>query len=119
MVLLLEGLLRIFCSFFWSRSENRNLLELDEQAQTRAFTVKALTGIMYAIWVIYCARAYVSFTPHCYDPYPSYSLFVYSVVLCLVLPQAFLVLIVASILTIFCPCLSYMMYQGIVNRVQN
>ena len=54
--------------------------------QRRNFLVKATTGVLYAAWSIYCLRTFESFTPHCYDPYPSFSLFIFSVVVCFILP---------------------------------
>ena len=63
--------------------------------------------MLYAAWSIYCLRTFESFTPHCYDPYPSFSLFIFSVVVCFILPQAFIVMCVVTILVIFSPCIVY------------
>lgn len=50
---------------------------------------------------------YSDFTPSCYEPYPSYGLFVFCVIMVLIMPAAFLVICVTSFMILFCPCISY------------
>ena len=73
----------------------------------RSNILKVMTGILYAAYTIYVLRTYETFTVHCYDPYPSYSLFVFSVMICFILPQAFIVLCAAAMIVIFSPCICY------------
>lgn len=73
----------------------------------RSQYLKVVTGILYAAFSIYVLRTFETFTVHCYDPYPSYSLFVFSVMICFILPQAFIVLCAAAMLIIFSPCICY------------
>ena len=73
----------------------------------RNFILKAVSGILYAAWTIYVLKTFDSFTPHCYDPYPSFSLAVFAVIICFILPQAFIVMVAITVAIIFSPCLIY------------
>ena len=94
----IDSALRVMCLFFWNSTyllNERNVL------------LKVTQAIMYAGWILYCTSDFDKFTPHCYEPYPSAGLFIYMVIVILVLPAAFLVIIVASFAILFCPCLTY------------
>ena len=75
--------------------------------QTLGFIVKSVSALFYAGWIIYVLKSYESFTPHCYDPYPSFSLAIFAVIVCFTLPAAFLAVVAVVLLTIFSPCLIY------------
>ena len=98
MVIITETILRIIYQATLMTRES-------ERMAVRVFILKAFMGIMYAVWTIYVLRTFESFTPHCYDPYPSYSLGVFAVIMCFILPQAFITLCVAVIVVIFSPCI--------------
>ena len=67
---------------------------------------------MYAAWFLYTVFYYNSFTPNCYEPYPSFGLFVFCIVMVLILPAAFLVICIGSFLVLFCPCIAYTLVKA-------
>ena len=69
--------------------------------------MKAAAGLLYSAWAIYVLRTFESFTPHCYDPYPSFSLVVFAVMICFILPLAFLTMCITLMLVLFSPCIIY------------
>ena len=62
---------------------------------------------LYAAWFILTMVYYNDFTPACYEPYPSYSIFLFTIEMLLILPQAFFVICLISFLVVFCPCILY------------
>ena len=100
MVVITETIMRILYQYVWITNDGESNIK-------RNFLVKAVTGMLYAIWALYVVRTFDSFTPHCYDPYPSFSLFTFAGIVCLVLPQAFIVMCVVTMLVIFSPCIIY------------
>jgi len=100
MVVITETIMRILYQYVWITNDAESNIK-------RNFLVKAVTGMLYAIWSLYVVRTFDSFTPHCYDPYPSFSLFTFAGIVCLVLPQAFIVMCVVTMLVIFSPCIIY------------
>ena len=56
------------------------------------------------------------FTPHCYDPYPSFSLAVFAVIVCFILPLAFLTMFFTFLLVLFSPCIIFQVYSLILER---
>ena len=95
-----ETVVRLLFQFWFAVNDENRM-------QKRGLVLKAITGILYAAWIIYVLNSYVSFTPHCYDPYPSFSLAVFAVIVCFILPQAFLVAVALALLIVFSPCLIY------------
>ena len=95
-----ETTLRIIFQYFATSNES-------DRMQLRNFLLKGITGLLYAVYTIYVLRTYESFTPHCYDPYPSFSLAVFAVIIIFILPQAFIVACVATLAALFSPCLIY------------
>ena len=95
-----ETVMRLLFQFWFATNE-------EDRMQKRSFVLKAITGLLYAAWVIYVLKSYESFTPHCYDPYPSFSLAIFGVIVCFILPQAFLVMVAVTLVVIFSPCLIY------------
>lgn len=73
--------------------------------------LKSILGIMYALYAFYLIRTFDTFTVHCYDPYPSYSLFTFSVIILFILPKAFIVCCLVAIALLCSPCLCYMKYN--------
>ena len=100
MCIITETVMRLLFQFLLATNE-------EDRMSTRLFVLKAMSGVLYATWTIYVLKTFVSFTPHCYDPYPSFSLAVFSVIICFILPQAFLVIVAITIAIIFSPCLIY------------
>lgn len=68
---------------------------------------------MYAGWLVYTISAYEDFTPVCYEPYPSFGLVTFCVIMVLILPSAFMVICIASFLVLFCPCISYTLFNAV------
>ena len=101
MVVIAETVVRIVCLAYSRRGTG---------VQQRSLLVKSLQGLLYSAWVVYCTVDFKQFSPHCYDPYPSGSLVLYSVLLCYVLPQAFVILCFLMLIVIFCPCLTCAAY---------
>ena len=56
------------------------------------------------------------FTPHCYDPYPSFSLAVFAVIVCFILPLAFLTMFFTFLLVLFSPCIIFQVYSLVQER---
>ena len=100
-VVITETFMRILWQFLFVTNDE-NLMS------SRNFILKAICGILYAAWTIYVLKTYDSFTPHCYDPYPSYSLAVFAIIICFILPRAFIVVCVTTMVVIFSPCLIWM-----------
>lgn len=98
-----ETVMRILFQFVFATNEEGRM-------QKRGFILKTVSAVLYAAWVIYVLKSYTSFTPHCYDPYPSFSLAVFAVVVCFILPLAFLVMVGIALFVIFSPCLIYSYY---------
>lgn len=99
-VIITEFVLRVLFQFL--------LLTNEEQAMFfRNQILKVITGFLYAAWSIYVIRNFESFTPHCYDPYPSFSLAVFAVIVCFILPLAFLTMFMTLLLVLFSPCIMF------------
>ena len=77
----------------------------------RANVLQVITGLLYAVYAVYVLRTFDSFTIHCYDPYPSFSLFAFAVMICFILPRAFLTCVAASIAILCSPCICYIFYN--------
>jgi len=73
----------------------------------RKLSVSILQPLLYASWLIYTMIYYGTFTPQCYEPFPSFGLCVYCVVMVFILPSAFLVICAAAFAVLFCPCIAY------------
>jgi len=95
-----ESVLRVFFRFAM-------VTEHEDTMWRRNSMLKAISGILYAAFSIYVLRTFDTFTVHCYDPYPSYSLFVFAVIICFILPKAFIVCCVAAMIILFLPCIIY------------
>ena len=95
-----ETVLRLLFQFWFATNDEARM-------QKRTLVLKAITGMLYAAWIIYVLNTYVSFTPHCYDPYPSFSLAIFAVIICFILPQAFLVVMAMTLVIVFSPCILY------------
>mmetsp|Transcript_23321 Transcript_23321/g.31196 ORF Transcript_23321/g.31196 Transcript_23321/m.31196 type:complete len:149 (+) Transcript_23321:805-1251(+) len=95
-----ETILRVIFRFFL-------LSDFEERMWRRNQILKAVTGVLYAVFAIYVLRTFETFTVHCYDPYPSFSLFTFSVIICFILPQAFIVCCIATMFILFLPCICY------------
>lgn len=82
----------------------------------RKIVLRILGPVLYACWFIYTTTFYGDFTPNCYEPYPSFGLFTFCVIMVLILPAAFLVLCIVSFLILFCPCISYTLFKTFHDR---
>ena len=100
-----EKLLRVLYHFLFATNESDNMT-------FRNFILKAIMGVLYASWLMYVLLTFESFTAHCYDPYPSFSLAVFSVITCFILPSAFFTLCVVTIGLILSPCIGYQTYHS-------
>lgn len=89
-------LIRMYCLKYWNR---------EDRVMFRAFIVNAFCGILSAIWVVYLMVGYDSFTPYCYDPFPSLSLAIMCTFVIFIIPQAFITMTLALVILIFSPCL--------------
>jgi hypothetical protein len=97
-VLLPEVLLRLVFLGFWRTS--RYLVQ-------RKTILYVTAPCLYTAWFLLTMAHYREFTPNCYEPYPSYGLFVFCICMVLIMPAAFLVICIVSFLILFCPCISY------------
>ena len=97
-VLVPEALIRLSCILFWNSFR---------YLRQRKLIINIAFPIFYAGWFILTMCYYDDFTPACYEPYPSYSLFIFTIELLTVLPQAFLVICLVSFLIVFSPCIIY------------
>ena len=95
-----ETLMRIVFRFFL-------LSNFEDAMWKRSQILKSIIGVLYAVFAIYVIRTFETFTIHCYDPYPSFSLFTFAVIICFILPQAFIVCCLLTMLVLFSPCLCY------------
>lgn len=91
-------LLRLVFLAFWRTS--RYLLY-------RKTILYVTSPCFYTAWFLLTMIYYSDFTPSCYEPYPSYGLFVFCIVMVLIMPAAFLVICITSFLILFCPCIVY------------
>lgn len=97
-VLLPEVLIRLVFLCFWRTS--RYLVQ-------RKTVLYVTAPCLYTAWFLLTMADYRHFTPNCYEPYPSYGLFVFCISMVLIMPAAFLVICIVSFLILFCPCISY------------
>lgn len=97
-VLVPEVLIRFVFLGFWRTS--RYLIQ-------RKTILYVTAPCLYTAWFLLTMAHYREFTPNCYEPYPSYGLFVFCISMVLITPAAFLVICIASFLILFCPCISY------------
>jgi hypothetical protein len=108
-VLLPEAILRVTSLAFWRSASYLTV---------RRVWIEVTPPCLYAIWLLVTLWYYTDFTPACYEPYPSYGLLVFTVVLCLVIPSAFFVLCMMSLLIVFSPCIGYQIFKGYMNQRQ-
>ena len=73
---------------------------------------------MYTAWFLLTMYYYRDFTPSCYEPYPSYGLFVFCITMVLIMPAAFLVICITSFFILFCPCISYTLAKAYYDQRQ-
>lgn len=59
---------------------------------------------------------YNEFSPNCYEPLPSFGVALFCIIMVLILPGAFIVIIVVSFLLLFLPCLIYMIKKEMDQR---
>ncbi len=71
---------------------------------------------LYAAWFLLCMWHYEDFNTACYEPYPSYSLVIFTVEVLCILPQAFFVICLVSFLIVFSPCIIYTLGKAILNE---
>lgn len=69
-VLLPETVLRTILLWFWNTR-----LYLDQ----RSILIQIVTPCLYATWFCLAVLNYTAFQPECYQPFPSYSLVLFSV----------------------------------------
>lgn len=77
--------------------------------------LQVMGPVLYSGWLIYTITAYEDFTPVCYEPYPSFGLVTFCVIMVLILPSAFMVICIASFLLLFCPCISYTVFNAVMD----
>ena len=106
--ILVETTMRLLVRFLLMRDDQERMQMLNN-------VIKSISALFYAGWIIYVLKSYESFTPHCYDPYPSFSLAVFAVIVCFTLPSAFLAVVAVVLLAIFSPCI---IYQICVHRAE-
>jgi hypothetical protein len=97
-ILLPEITLRLISMSFW---------RTDRFLEARKMIIKCYGPILYACWFLYTVAYYNDFTPNCYEPYPSFGLFIFCVIMVMILPSAFLVICITSFLVLFCPCITF------------
>lgn len=90
--------MRSFCLSFWGTT----------RYLTYRRTILDVTApCLYAVWFLISMAYYADFTPACYEPYPSYGLFLFTIMMVLIIPSAFFVICLVSFLLVFCPCIVY------------
>ena len=60
--------------------------------------------------------SYGDLSPACYEPYPSFSLFLFTLEMLAILPQAFLVICLVSFFIVFSPCIFYTLCKYIMDE---
>jgi hypothetical protein len=93
-----ELILRLACLLFWNTSRYLSY---------RKLIINVTAPCLYALWLILALVYYADFTPACYEPYPSYGLFLFSIMMVFIIPSAFFVICIVSFLIMFCPCILY------------
>ena len=83
------------------------LSPFEDQLWKRSQILTAIIGVLYAVYAIYVLRTFETFTIHCYDPYPSFSLFSFAVIILFILPKAFIVCCFVTMFVLFSPCICY------------
>lgn len=97
-VVLPELVIRLACLGFWNTTV---------YLQQRKMVIDVTSSCLYAAWFVLTLVYYDDFTPACYEPYPSYSVFLFTIEMLVILPQAFFVICMVSFLVIFAPCILY------------
>ena len=102
-VIVPEGALRLVSLGYWRSAQYLTY---------RRLLVEVTPPCLYALWILICLYNYSDFSPACYNPNPSFGLFVFTVILVLVTPAAFFVLFLAAFLLIFSPCIVYQILKA-------
>jgi hypothetical protein len=76
-VLVPELAIRLGCLGFWNTT---NYLS------QRKMLIDVTSSCLYAAWFLLTMVQYKEFTPACYEPYPSYSVFLFTIEMLIILP---------------------------------
>ena len=102
-VVLPEMALRLVCLGFW---KTRLFLNW------RVMILEVTAPCLYTGWLIYAMYFYKDFTPACYEPYPSFSIVLFTIEMVLILPAGFLVICLLAFLVLFSPFIIYTMIKA-------
>ena len=108
-VIISEFVLRLVFQVFFVSNDDSTMWQRNQ-------ILKAITGFFYAGWCIFVFSSFDSFTQHCYDPFPSFSLAVFGIIVCFILPLAFLTMFFTFIFILFSPCLIFSVYTMMQER---
>jgi hypothetical protein len=106
-VIVPEVTIRVACLGFWNTTS---------YLSQRKMIIDVTCSCLYAAWFLLTMVYYNDFTPACYEPYPSYSIFLFTIEMLLILPQAFFVICLVSFLIVFCPCILYTIGKAYVDE---
>jgi CDP-diglyceride synthetase len=80
----------------------------------RRFFNFCIPPLAYGTWMImFIVATTKGFNNACYEPYPSYSLVITVINVLVMLEQAAYAICAVSVLTLFCPCLTYIICKAI------
>lgn len=97
-VVIPEALLRCVFLGFW-----RTNRYIDHRKTVRDVLIPCL----YAGWFTLAMIYYDDFSTACYEPYPSYSMVLFTINMVIILPKAFFTICVVTFLVLFSPCILY------------
>lgn len=75
--------------------------------RTRINVLIIMQILMYSAWFYYTCKDYGQFTASCYNPFPSFSLILFVVILIYTLPMAVMTMLAVICLLCFAPCIIY------------
>lgn len=83
------------------------------QIEHRIILHFVIPAMLYTAWFVGTAMWYGDdFTLQCYEPVPSFGMFLYSIIFTLVFPACFIVICSFSAVLLFCPCITYSIYNA-------
>lgn len=75
--------------------------------RTRINVLIIMQILLYSAWFFYTCKDYDKFTASCYNPFPSFSLVLFVVILIYTLPMAVMMMLGIICLICFAPCIIY------------
>ena len=91
-------LARITCLSCWNTARH---------LRTRMNFLAIMQILLYSAWFYYTCKDYGQFTASCYNPFPSFSLILFVVILIFTLPMAVMMMLGIICLVCFAPCIIY------------